>query len=293
MPDHHSHPNQHGGSKNIKLAFFLNLAFAIFELIGGLYTNSMAILSDAIHDFGDSISLAVTWALQNKSRQGRDNRYTYGYCRFSLLGSIFLSGVIMVSSVFILIEAVGRLVNPQPVDARGMFWLAIVGVAVNLIVVIRMRRSTSLSDRAVFIHLMEDALGWVAVLIVGVVMMFYDVPILDPIVSIAIMLWVFFHVMKNFVCVFRILLQAVPSGISVDKITEDILAIDGIRSLHDLHIWSFDGESHAMTVHIEIDDDADRIMVKRKIEELVNTYKIVHSTIQIDEKGEVCMYKDC
>ncbi len=293
MSDHHSHPHQHGGSKNIKLAFFLNLAFAIFELIGGLYTNSMAILSDAIHDFGDSLSLAVTWALQNKSRQGRDNRYTYGYSRFSLLGSLFLSGVIIVSSILIFIESIGRLANPQPVDARGMFWLAIIGVAVNLFVVFKMRRSTSLSDRAVFIHLMEDAFGWVAVLIVGVIMMFYDVPILDPIISIAIMLWVFFHVMKNFVAVFKILLQAVPSGISVDKITEEILAIDGIQSIHDLHIWSFDGESHAMTIHIEVDDYADRIAVKRMIEELVNTYNIVHSTIQIDEKGEICMYKDC
>ena len=293
MSDHHSHHHHHGGSKNIKLAFFLNLAFAIFELIGGLYTNSMAILSDAIHDFGDSLSLAVTWALQNKARKGRDNCYTYGYSRFSLLGSLFLSGVIMVSSILIFIESIGRLADPQPVDARGMFLLAIVGVVVNLYVVFKMRRSTSLSDRAVFIHLMEDAFGWVAVLIVGVIMMYYDLPILDPIISIAIMLWVFFHVIKNFVAVFKILLQAVPSGMSIDKITQEIESIDGIQSIHDLHIWSFDGESHAMTMHIEVDEDADRIIVKRKIEELVNTYNIVHSTVQIDEKGEICMYKDC
>ncbi len=293
MTDHHSHLHHHGGSKNIKLAFFLNLAFAIFELIGGFYTNSMAILSDALHDFGDSISLAVTWALQHKSKQGRDSNYSYGYGRFSLLGSLFLSVVIILSSIWIFKESIGRLANPQPVYATGMFWFAIVGVAVNFFVVFRMRRSTSLSDRAVFIHLMEDALGWVAVLVVGVIMMFYDVPILDPIISIAITLWVFFNVIRNFISVFKILLQAVPRGISMDKLTEEIEAIDGVHSIHDLHVWSFDGETHVMTVHVEVDDGADRILVKRKIEELVNTYKIVHSTIQIAERGENCMYKDC
>jgi cobalt-zinc-cadmium efflux system protein len=197
------------------VAFFLNLGFAIVELVGGVLTNSVAILSDALHDFGDSISLGIAWALQKRSAKGRDGRFMYGYKRFSLLGSVFLSGVLLVSSIFIVTEAVKRLADPQPVHAQGMFWLAVAGVVINGIAALRLKKGTTLNERAVMLHLIEDVLGWVAVLVASVVVMFVRHPFtrwLDPALSLGITVWVLWNVGKNLRDTFRILLQGVPEG---------------------------------------------------------------------------------
>lgn len=281
--------SKENSTKNIRTAFFLNLAFAFVELIGGIITNSVAILSDAVHDFGDSISLAIAWALQKKSNKAKDDKYSYGYKRFSLLSSVILSAILLVGSILILTEAIGRLFNPQEVNAQGMLWLAILGIIVNGLAALSVKRGKTLNERAVFLHIMEDVLGWIGVLVISIVMIFVNLPILDPILSISITIWVLYNVYKNLKATFNILLQAFPKNVDVKKLTKEIEAIDNVISIHDLHIWTQDGNSHVMTLHIVAEKNYETI--KLKVREMVKAYNIDHVTIELEDKDSTCEEK--
>lgn len=281
--------SKENSTKNIRTAFFLNLAFAFVELIGGIITNSVAILSDAVHDFGDSISLAIAWALQKKSNKAKDDKYSYGYKRFSLLSSVILSGILLVGSILILVEAIGRLFNPQEVNAQGMLWLAILGIIVNGLAALSVKRGKTLNERAVFLHIMEDVLGWIGVLVISIVMIFVNLPILDPILSISITIWVLYNVYKNLKATFNILLQAFPKNVDVKKLTKEIEAIDNVISIHDLHIWTQDGNSHVMTLHIVAEKNYETI--KNKVREIAKTFNIDHVTIELEGEDSACVEK--
>ena len=281
--------SKENSTKNIRTAFFLNLAFAFVELIGGIITNSVAILSDAVHDFGDSISLAIAWALQKKSNKAKDDKYSYGYKRFSLLSSVILSGILLVGSILILVEAIGRLFNPQEVNAQGMLWLSILGIIVNGLAALSVKRGKTLNERAVFLHIMEDVLGWIGVLVISIVMIFVNLPILDPILSISITIWVLYNVYKNLKATFNILLQAFPKNVDVKKLTKEIEAIDNVISIHDLHIWTQDGNSHVMTLHIVAEKNYETI--KNKVREIANTFNIDHVTIELEGEDSACVEK--
>ncbi len=293
----HSHGQAHsaGATKNIATAFALNLGFAVVELVGGIATNSVAILSDAVHDFGDSVSLGVAWIFQKRSQRGRDARFSYGYKRFSLLGSVFLSGVLLVSSIFIVIEAVRRLGEPQAVHAGGMFWLSVVGIAVNGAAALRLKRGSTHNERAAFLHIMEDVLGWVAVLVASTVMIFVDHPatrLLDPVISLSITAWVVWNVWKNLRDTFRILLQGVPEEIDTERLTAEICALDGVVDIHDLHLWSQDGSTHVMTLHVVVADDLtieNLRQIKEKIRAIARNHGADHVTVEFETPGN-CEY---
>lgn len=285
MGHNHSHHNNPG--KNISMAFFLNAIFVVIELIGGILTNSIAILTDALHDFGDCLSLATAWFLQKKSTKGRDRLYSYGYKRFSLLGSIFLSGVLTVSSVFVLVTAVKRIASPQEVSAQGMLWMAIFGIIINGAAALRVKKGTSLNERSVYLHIMEDVLGWIGVLVVSIVMIFTNLPVLDPILSIVISIWVLSNVYKNLRSVFKVLLQAVPDDVSSDKIIKRLCDLKSVESIHDLHIWSLDGESHVMTLHVVTADD-DYMNIKSQIIDIASEFNITHLTVEFEKPNTIC-----
>ncbi|PKP00531.1 MAG: cation transporter [Bacteroidetes bacterium HGW-Bacteroidetes-8] len=294
--DHHHKSNENSG-RNIAIAFFLNLFFAIIELIGGLLTNSVAILSDAIHDFGDSLSLGVAYYLQRVSSKKGDNRFSYGYKRFSLLGSVFISVILVIGAVFIIREGILRIIQPEESDAKGMLLLAILGIIVNGAAVLKLRGGASHNERAVLIHMMEDVLGWVAVLVASIVMIFADVPVLDPILSIAITLWVLFNVYKNLKETISIMLQEVPRGINQDKLKDEILKLVGIESIHDVHLWTMDGENHILTLHIVVKDGVGRrtlMELKNSLRDIAMNYNIGHVTIETEGSDECaeCLYSN-
>ena len=297
MHDHekHEHGHCHHGhgeaAGNISAAFWLNAFFVVVEAVGGFATNSVAILSDALHDFGDCLSLGMAWFLAKKAEQPRDGRYSYGYRRFSLLGGVFLSGVLTVSSAWMLVEAGRRLFAPQAVAAKGMLWIAVFGVLVNGAAALRVGRGTSLNERAVFLHVMEDVLGWVAVLVAAGAMLVVDVPALDPILSIAIAVWVLFNVVRNLRSVFRVLLQAVPDDVDPGALKAELLALDGVESLHDLHVWSLDGERHVMTLHL-VTGENDTQPIKRSVVDVARRYHVAHVTIEFERPGTFCA-TDC
>ncbi|OFY45115.1 MAG: cobalt transporter [Bacteroidetes bacterium GWF2_40_14] len=280
-------------SGNIKMAFVLNFLFAIIELAGGLFTNSVAILSDALHDFGDSISLGVAYYLQKRAGKKSDEFYSYGYKRFSLLGSIFISIVLAVSSIFIIAESVKRVIEPQQSNATGMLLLAILGIIVNGAAVLRLKKGSSLNEKAVLIHMMEDVLGWIAVLIASVVMMFVNLPVIDPLLSIGITIWVLINVYKNLSKTLKIMLQEIPRGVKTEEFIQEITIMNAIESIHDLHLWSLDGENHILTMHVVLKKESsleELAKYKQEIRCIGEKYGIGHLTIEFENTDEAC---DC
>ncbi|MDO4190610.1 MAG: cation diffusion facilitator family transporter [Bacteroidales bacterium] len=289
---HHHHHNNHedNASKNIFVAFWLNAVFVVIEVIGGFFTNSIAILSDALHDLGDCVSLGLAWWLQRKSKQQGNAVFSYGYKRFSLLGAMFLSTILVVSSCFMLYEAVLRLIHPAEVNATGMLWLAIVGIIINGSAAFNLQRGHSLNERAAFFHIMEDVLGWAAVLIVSIVLMFKPWTILDPLMSIGINLWILWNAAHNLIDTFRVFLQATPEGLDLDTLRSEIMNIEDIEDVHDLHIWTQDGETHVMTLHI-VTSSNNLSALKHKICHLAEGYHIEHVTIETESPDEHCNRK--
>ena len=289
---HHGHDHSHNVSaKNIKAAFFLNLGFTILEIIGGFYVNSVSILSDALHDMGDSLSLGLSWYLHNKSKQGADATFTFGYSRFSLLGALINSLILVVGSCFVVYEAISRLIHPEAADARGMLYFSILGIAVNGYAAFRLSGGKSLNERVVSWHLIEDVLGWVAVFIVSIVMLFVDAPWLDPALSLAITLFILYNVIGRLKEVMVILLQGAPSDIDTDEVKEAILQLPYVTGMHHVNIWSLEGEHHVYTAHIRttgVDSFAELVAVKRSVKKVLKKYPFTYYTVEIEVEGEEC-----
>ncbi len=286
--DHHHH--HHAGS-NIALAFWLNLGFCIIEFIGGALTNSLAIMSDALHDLGDSIALGMAWQLERYAGRQANERYSYGHRRFSLLGALINTVILLVGGVFILSEAVPRLLHPEPVHAPGMLALAVLGVAVNGFAAYRLRNEGSMNAKVMAWHLYEDLLGWLAVLIVSVVMLIKPMPILDPILSVLITLYISWNVVKNLRRTVALFLQAVPEEISLPAIEQELCAIPNVLSCHHTHLWSLDGERHVLTTHLIVHDNIlaeDVGLVKQAVHALAHRHGFVHTTIEIEQAGAMC-----
>jgi cobalt-zinc-cadmium efflux system protein len=292
----HTHPHQGQIKANILFAFWLNTGFALLEVAGGLFTNSVAILSDALHDFGDSLSLGLAFYFQRKSVKKSDPFFSYGYKRFSLLGAFINSLVLIVGSVFILQEAVRRLTHPEPANAKGMLVLSVIGIAVNGIAMLRLRSGSSINERVVSLHFLEDVLGWVAVLIGSVVMLFARVPILDPLLSILIAAFILFNVYKNLRQAFRIILQGIPDNVDVGAIRKKIKSLNGITDIHDMHTWTMDGHYNIMTLHLVVKEGTSPSNLERLKQEVrmqLEGLNIQHVTIETESEDQVCELKEC
>lgn len=290
---HHGHHHHHHHSTgNIKVAFFLNLGFAIIEIIGGIFTNSLAILSDALHDLGDSLSLGLAWYFQKYSEKGSDEKYTYGYQRFSLLGAYINTVILIIGSILIIQRAVTRILQPEDVEASGMILLAVLGILVNGAAVLKLQKGTSLNEKVVTLHLIEDILGWVVILLGSIIMYFVYVPILDPILSLGISVYILYNAFRNYGRVFKIFLQATPQQLDIQKVEEKILQIPEIESVHDLHLWSLDGEHHILTLHAVVQQEKltppENEKVKEQIREAMDSFHIQHVTIELECESEHC-----
>lgn len=283
----HSHP---GGSKGLGVAFLLNLGFTVFEIIGGLLTNSVAILSDAVHDAGDSASLGLAWYLQRIASRESDTNFTYGYKRFSALGAL-ITGLLLVAGLgFVLFNAIPRLAYPQPVHGAGMMGIAVVGIIFNGAAAWRLRGGTSLNERVAAWHLLEDVLGWVAVLVGSVFVIVWNLPIVDPILSILISLFVLWNVLKNLKQVLAVFLQRAPPGFNTTQFIQSIEAFPKVKGVHHIHVWTLDGEHHVLTTHIVMDPSANRDEVaatKCRVRALVS-HDFDHVTIDVELEGEPC-----
>lgn len=291
MGNHHHHNHHSIETKNIKAAFFINLCFALIEIVGGIYTNSLAILSDALHDFGDSLGLGLAWYFQKIAQKAKDDNYTYGYIRYSLLGAIINSIILIIGSFFIIKSSIPRLLHPESMHTEGMFILAIVGIAVNSLAMWRLQQGNTHNEKVVALHFLEDVLGWVAVLIGSVVIYFTNWYIIDPILSLIIACIILFNVYRNIKSSIKIILQAVPENINIQEVKRSLLEIETITAVHDIHIWSLDGNSNIMTAHIVTNltiNQQNNAQLKTIVHQKLQDYAITHCTIEIENNNDFC-----
>lgn len=277
--------------KNILIAFLLNLLFSIFEFVGGIFTGSVAIVSDAVHDIGDAASIGIAYFLEKKSKKQPDETYTYGYGRLSVIGSVITTLILLVGSCFVVYNAVCRIITPTEINYNGMILFAVVGVAVNFCAAFFTREGDSLNQKAVNLHMLEDVLGWAVVLVGAVVMRFTDFAIIDPIMSIGVAVFIFVNAAKNLKEALNLFLEKTPHGIDIREIKEHLLGIDGVLDIHHIHIWSMDGYHNYATMHIVT--DAEPSHIKNAIREELREHGIGHATLELEEEGEHCHEKHC
>ena len=271
--------------KNILIAFILNLSFAIAELAGGLFTNSIAILSDAIHDLGDAISIGISYFLEKLSKKEPDKSHTYGYARYSVLGAAFTSIVLIVGSLLVIIRAIDRIIHPSEVSYNGMIAFAIVGIVVNFIAACFTKDGDSLNQKSVNLHMLEDVFGWVSVLVGAIVIKFKNWHIIDPIMSIGLAGFITYHAVKNMKNVILIFAEATQNNVASD-IEKWIIYIKGVKEIHHLHIWNIDESKICATVHVITNNP--KTNVKKQIRHIFEKYGINHVTIEIETEDEMC-----
>ena len=277
--------------KNILIAFILNLSFSVFEFVGGIFTNSVAIISDSIHDIGDAVSIGVSYFLEKKSKKQPDNIYTYGYLRYSVIGSVITTLILLVGSVLVVINAVNRILNPQEIKYNGMIIFAVIGVAVNFLAAYFTRDGDSLNQKAVNLHMVEDVLGWMVVLIGAIVMRFTDFKLIDPILSIAVAVYIFIHAFSHLKEALDLFLVKIPEGIEIDEIKHHLLEIDGVLDVHHIHVWSMDGNQNYATMHVVT--NSNHLKIKKAIKEELFEHGIVHATLELESEKEHCEDKHC
>ena len=275
--------------KRVRFAAFLNFAFTIVEIVGGLWTNSLAILSDALHDFGDSIALLVSWLFERGAKRSPDAKYTFGYQRLSLFSALFAAAVLVGGSIVIIFQAIPRFFNPEPVNAFGMVGIAVFGIAFNGLGFFLLKRGESLNEKVLSWHLLEDVLGWIGVFVGGIIIFFWKFYLIDPIITVGLTAFILFNVARNLKEAISILLQGVPKHINLEAVKQDLKTIKGVLEIHDIHIWSLEGETDVFTAHVVVDDET----LEKRPQETKQTIKaallkhhIEHSTIELEGEGQ-------
>lgn len=277
--------------KNILIAFLLNLCFSVFEFFGGLFTGSVAILSDALHDLGDAMSIGLSFFLEKKSKKHPDESYTYGYARYSVLGGFITTMILLVGSGIVLYNAALRIFHPSPIHYDGMILFAVVGAAVNLCAAFFTREGDSLNQKAVNLHMIEDVLGWLVVLVGAIVMRFTHIAIIDPLLSIGVAVFILINAIENLKEILALFLEKAPQDICVEELMEHLSQIDGVLDVHHIHLWSMDGQHNYATMHVRTNSDGHEI--KQKIREELKEHGICHATLELETEDERCPAEHC
>ena len=277
--------------RNILAAFILNLLFSVFELVGGMMTGSVAIMSDAVHDAGDAASIGLSYFLERKSRRQPDETYTYGYARYSVLGGVITTLILLVGSAAVIINAVARIITPVAIDYRGMIIFAVIGVLVNLAAAWMTREGDSINQKAVNLHMLEDVAGWGVVLAGAVVMHFTDFALIDPLMSIGVSLFIFIHAVQNLKEAADVFLEKTPHEVDTHELAEHIETIPGVHGVHHMHLWTMDGQSHYATLHVVAEGELHDI--KAAVREEMREHGVHHVTIELEAPGEHCHEEVC
>jgi len=290
---HHEHPHGHvhaSGARALGLAFLINLAFTLVEVAGGLWTGSIAVLTDALHDAGDCLVLGTAWYLQRVAMKGRDAQYSYGYGRYSMLGGWLTSVVLIIGAVFMLTMSVPELWAPELPHSLGMIGFALFGLAMNGLAAWKLHGGNTLNERGAYLHLLEDVLGWAAVLVGGIIIHFTGWAIVDPLLSVCISVYILFNAIGTLRKGTGILMQEIPSGVDMQQVRARLMAIPQVIDLHDQHTWTLDGSFIVHTVHIVVDgvDHREALAVKCKARDELKALGIHHATIELEWRDEEC-----
>ncbi len=292
MPCNHHHNHE---TKNLGIVFLLNFGFAIFEFIGGFLTQSVSLMADAVHDMGDALSIALAWVFAKIGQKGRSENFSYGYKRFSLLSAFIASFILIIGSIFMFVLAFKKFQNPVEIQSWLMILFAIVGVAINGFAVLKIKSGKTLNEKVISLHLLEDLLGWIAVLIGAIIIYFTNWYIIDPILAMGISLWVFIQGVKSAGKSSFLFLQGVPENVNVLALTQELEKQKFIKNIHDLHIWSLDGEKNVASCHIVLNKNIleKNISIKKELREIFKSHEISHVTLEIENIKEICPLKKC
>ncbi|HEY0964803.1 MAG TPA: cation diffusion facilitator family transporter [Candidatus Paceibacterota bacterium] len=283
---HHAHHTHGSRPGNVLFAACLNLGFTIIELIGGLLTNSVAVLSDALHDLGDSFALFGAYIAERQAERPADAKRTFGYARLSLISALVSAVILIVGSVFILIEAVERLFNPEPVEALWVAGLAVFGIITNFIAYKKLHGGASANEKVLSWHLLEDVLGWVAVLIGSLIMYVSGLFVIDALLTIGFAGFILWGVVRNLKEVINLFMQGVPADINLQQLKHELCDIAGISSVHDIHVWSLDGARHIFTGHVVLTEGVtDTTEQYNQIRTVLKKYQIDHTTVEFEHEG--------
>lgn len=293
---HHSQGHAHGHthsheSGNIAVAFWLNFCFTIIEFIGGYLTNSVAIMADAMHDLGDCLAIGFAWLASKVANKAATPKYSYGFRRWSLLSALVNSVILVVGSLWILSEAIPRLWAPQLPIAEGMIALAILGVIVNGAAVYKLRFGKTQNEQVLSWHLLEDVLGWAAVLLGSILLYLTDWAWIDPVLSIGFTCFILLNVWRNLKKTLQLFLQTSPDPKLAADIGTKLSCLDFVADTHHLHLWSLDGEQHVLTVHLVLKAEADSALIrqyKEQIRLLLQPYQLAHTTVEFEVPDEAC-----
>ncbi len=291
--DHAGHDHDHGhahGARNLRLAFVLNLVFTAVEFAGGVWTGSVAVLSDAFHDLGDALVLGAAWYLSRVAARGRDASYSYGYARFGMLGGWLTALVLVAGSLTMIALTVPRLLDPVMPRTQGMMLLALFGLLMNGLAAWRLHGGASLNERGAYLHLLEDVLGWAAVLVGAVIIHFTGWSVIDPLLAIAIALFVLYNAVGTLRRGTRILMQHLPDGFDEARVLEALRALPQVLDVHDPHAWSLDGRYIVFTVHLRTaaTDMAAHRALRERARTLLTRMGVHHATIEVEQEGEPC-----
>ena len=276
--------------KNILFAFILNLSFSIFEFIGGIFTGSVAILSDSIHDLGDALSIGISFFLEKKSKKKPDNKYTYGYIRYSVLGGLITTVILLVGSILVIYNAIGRIITPVEVNYKGMIIFAIIGLVTNFIAAYLTKEGDSINQKSVNLHMLEDVLGWAIVLIGAIIMNFTDIKIIDPIMSIGVALFILVNTLKNLKKILDLFLEKTPQNIDIEHLKKHLQEIDEVDDIHHIHVWSIDGFNNYATMHI-VTKSNNLKKIKEEIRDELKEHGICHAILETED--EACQDVEC
>ncbi len=304
---HHHHHHSHNGK--LSLAFWLNLFFSIIEIIGGIFTNSTAIIADAFHDFTDAIAIGIAVLLEKFSKKGRSPKFSFGYKRFSLLSALAMSLFLLIGAVFMVVSAYQSFLHPEPVNSMGMLGLAILGIAVNGFAFLKIKQSNGHShqhshphshnadfnSKAIMLHLLEDVLGWVAVLIGAIVIYYTGWYWIDGVLTLAVAVFIGYNATQNSIATMKILLQSVPENVDAKQLSDEIRLLHGVEDIHDLHIWTMDGNFHIGSLHAVVNtaykNEENHIL--DSILQLMKKHNIHHPTVQMETTLINCQLISC
>ena len=264
------------------LAFFLNVTYAIVEFIAGGVFGSSAVLADSVHDLGDAITIGISAFLETISNREEDNRYTLGYKRFSLLGALVTSIILMIGSVLVILENIAKIFHPQPVNDEGILWLGIIAITINIVSSLVVGKGKTKNESILTLHFLEDTLGWLAVILMAIVLRFTDWYILDSLLSLVISIFILTKALPRFWSTLKIFLDAVPEGVETGDLEKDLETLTNVKSVNQLSIWSMDGLENNAIIHICIKDWEKIMETKEAVRQFLEERGVQNITIEVD-----------
>ena len=264
------------------VAFFLNLTYAIVEFIAGGVFGSSAVLADSVHDLGDAIAIGISAFLETISNREEDNQYTLGYKRFSLLGALVTAIILMTGSVLVILENVTKILNPQPVNDEGILWLGMIAITINVLASLVVSKGKTKNESILSLHFLEDTLGWVAVILMAIVLRFTDWYILDPLLSLVISFFILSKALPRFWSTLKIFLDAVPEGVETGDLEKDLEALNNVKSVNQISIWSMDGLENNAIIHLCLEDWEQMTETKNQVRQLLEERGVQNITIEVD-----------